>query len=81
MVGIAAKDGKLLWRYDNPANHTANIATPIYRDHYVFAASGYGTGGGLARLTTGSEGVSATEVYFTKRMQNHHGGVVLVGDN
>jgi outer membrane protein assembly factor BamB len=47
----------------------------------VFAASGYSTGGGLARLTTSPSGVSATEVYFTKRMQNHHGGVVLVGDN
>jgi outer membrane protein assembly factor BamB len=81
VVGIAAKDGKLLWRYENPANHTANIATPIYRDHCVFAASGYSTGGGLARLTTNSDGITATEVYFTKRMQNHHGGVVLVGDN
>jgi outer membrane protein assembly factor BamB len=81
VVGIAAKDGKFLWRYDNPANHTANIATPIYRDHLVFAASGYSTGGGLARLMTSPSGVSATEVYFTKRMQNHHGGVVLVGDN
>jgi outer membrane protein assembly factor BamB len=81
VVGIAAKDGQLLWRYENPANHTANIATPIYRDHCVFAASGYGTGGGLARLTAGSGGATATEVYFTKRMQNHHGGVVLVGDN
>ena len=81
VVGVAARDGKFLWRYDNPANHTANIATPIYRDHCVFAASGYSTGGGLARLTTGPSGVSATEVYFTKHMQNHHGGVVLVGDH
>jgi outer membrane protein assembly factor BamB len=81
VVGIAAKDGTFLWRYESPANRTANIATPIYRDHCVFAASAYGTGGGLARLTTGPSGVSATEVYFTRRMQNHHGGVVLVGDN
>jgi outer membrane protein assembly factor BamB len=80
VVGIAAKDGKFLWRYANPANGTATCATPIYRDHLVFAASGYGTGGGLARLTTGEGGVTATEVYFTRRMQNHHGGVVLVGD-
>jgi outer membrane protein assembly factor BamB len=81
VVGLAAKDGKFLWRYDSPANGTANIATPIYRDHHVFAASGYGTGGGLAKLTTSPSGVTATEVYFTKQMQNHHGGVVLVGDH
>jgi outer membrane protein assembly factor BamB len=81
VVGIAAKDGKFLWRYENPANRVANISTPIYRDQHVFAASGYGTGGGLARLMAGPDGTTATEVYFTKRMQNHHGGVVLVGDH
>lgn len=80
VVGIAAADGKLLWRYTSPANGTANISTPIYRDGMVFAASGYNTGGGLARLMAGPEGVSASEVYFTKNMQNHHGGMVLVGD-
>jgi outer membrane protein assembly factor BamB len=81
VVGVAAKDGKYLWRYGSPANRTANCSTPIFRDNCVFAASAYGTCGGLARLTTGPGGVSATEVYFTKQMQNHHGGVVLVGDH
>jgi outer membrane protein assembly factor BamB len=81
VVGVAAKDGQFLWRYENPANGTANCSTPIYRDHLVFAASAYGKGGGLARLATSPSGVTATEVYFTRRMQNHHGGVVLVGDH
>lgn len=81
VVGVAAKDGKYLWRYESPANRTANCSTPIYRDQHVFAASSYGTGGGLARLAAGPDGVAATEVYFTRRMQNHHGGMVLVGDH
>jgi outer membrane protein assembly factor BamB len=80
VVGITANDGKLLWRYNAPANGTANIPTPIFRDNYVFAASGYNTGGGLARLTASAGGVSAEEVYFTRNMKNHHGGVVLIGD-
>lgn len=80
VIGVAAQDGKFLWRYDSPANGTANCSTPIYHDHHVFAASDYGTGGGLARIAPGSNGFSATEVYFTKQMQNHHGGVVLIGD-
>lgn len=80
VVGVAAKDGKFLWRYNNPANHTANCATPVFRDGCVFAASGYNTGGGLVKLTATSSGVSAEEVYFTRQMQNHHGGMVLVGD-
>jgi len=82
VVGVAANDGKFLWRYDRPANGTANISTVLYRDHHVFAASGYRTGGGLVKLTTNPDkSVTATEVYFTKQMQNHHGGMVLVGDH
>jgi outer membrane protein assembly factor BamB len=79
VVGVAAADGKFLWRYDKPHNGTANISTPIYHDGHVFAASGYGTGGGLAKLTRQSTGdFKADEVYFTKQMQNHHGGMVLL---
>jgi outer membrane protein assembly factor BamB len=80
VVGVAAADGKFLWRYSNPANRTANCSTPIYHNKHVFAASGYNTGGGLAKLAQGPQGPTATEVYFTRRMQNHHGGMVLVGD-
>jgi outer membrane protein assembly factor BamB len=80
VVGVAAADGKFLWRYDAPANRTANCSTPIFRDNHVFAASGYNTGGGLAKLTPGPDGVAAEQVYFTRQMRNHHGGMVLVGD-
>src|SRR5206468_1850005 len=52
VAGVAAADGKLLWRYDKPANGMRiNISTPIYHDGHVFATSAYGAGGGLARLT------------------------------
>jgi outer membrane protein assembly factor BamB len=78
VVGVAAADGKFLWRYDHPANGTANISTPIYHDGHVFAASGYSTGGGLARLTRHGDTTTAEEIYFTKNMQNHHGGMVLM---
>jgi len=81
VIGMDAKDGKFLWRYESPANRTANCSTPIYRDGQVFAASGYQTGGGLATLPkAGAEAAAAQEVYFTRQMQNHHGGMVLVGD-
>jgi outer membrane protein assembly factor BamB len=78
VVGVAAADGKFLWRYDKPANGTANCSTPIYSDGFVFAASGYGTGGGLAKLAKADAGFTATEVYFTREMKNHHGGMVLL---
>jgi outer membrane protein assembly factor BamB len=75
VVGVAAKDGKFLWRYDQPANGTANCATPIVRDPFVFASSNYGTGAALAKISPKSQ---AEVVYATKNMQNHHGGMVLV---
>ncbi len=81
VVGVAAATGKFLWRYNKPANGTANCSTPIYRDGHVFAASSYNVGGGLVKLTAEQDGsVSATEVYFTRQMQNHHGGMLVLGD-
>lgn len=77
-VGVRATDGKLMWRNTEPANDTANIATPVYSDGKVFYTSSYGTGASLLGLkATGSE-VHAQEIYFTRDMKNHHGGVVLV---
>jgi outer membrane protein assembly factor BamB len=77
VVGFSG-DGEFLWRYDHPHNGTANCSTPIFWDNHVFAASAYGTGGGLVKLTASDGKVSAEEVYFAKQMQNHHGGMVLV---
>lgn len=77
-VGVRASDGKLMWRYRAAANDTANIATPIFFDNKVFYSSDYGTGGGLLGLRAEGGEVKAQEIYFTREMQNHHGGVVLV---
>ena len=79
LVGVAASDGKLLWRYDRPANNKGiNCSTPLHHDGLVFAASAYSTGGGLVKLSKEANGdIKAEEVYFTKKMQNHHGGMIL----
>ncbi len=80
LIGVAASDGKFLWRYDRAACRTGiNCSTPLYHDGQVFAASAYGNGGGLVKLTKNAAGsVKAEEVYFTKKMQNHHGGMILL---
>ena len=77
-VGVRASDGKLMWRYPAAANGTANIATPVVHQNKVFYTSDYGTGGGLVTLQAQNGELSAKEVYFTREMRNHHGGVVLV---
>jgi outer membrane protein assembly factor BamB len=77
-VGVRASDGKLLWRHTPVANGTANVATPVFSDNKVFYTSGYGVGGALLGLTAQAGDVKAQQIYFTREMQNHHGGVVLV---
>ncbi|HEV8493003.1 MAG TPA: PQQ-binding-like beta-propeller repeat protein, partial [Candidatus Angelobacter sp.] len=60
-------------------SHGINCSSPVYHDGMVFAASAYGTGGGLVKLSKDDNGgVKAEEVYFSKKMQNHHGGMILV---
>ena len=83
LVGVRASDGKLLWSYNKVANNVANISTPIVRGNYVFASTGYQTGSVLLELQKAGEGVSAKELYFldSNTFQNHHGGMVLVGDH
>ena len=50
------------------------------RDHddKVFYSSGYNTGAALLGLRRVGDAVEASEIYFTRNMENHHGGVVLV---
>ena len=77
-VGVRASDGKLMWRHPSVANGTANIATPVFSENRVFYTSDYGTGGALLALRAEKGEVRALEVYFTREMQNHHGGVIVV---
>jgi outer membrane protein assembly factor BamB len=82
LVGVAASDGRLLWRYDRAASKSGiNCSTPVYHDGKVFAASAYGNGGGLVKLSKDANGgIKAEEVWFSKNMENHHGGVLVIGD-
>ncbi len=83
LVGVAASDGKFLWRYDRPSNNYGiNCSTPLYHEGQVFAASAYNNGGGLVKLSKEANGsVKAQEVYFSDKMQNHHGGMILFEGN
>ncbi|MBC8166120.1 MAG: PQQ-like beta-propeller repeat protein [Bryobacteraceae bacterium] len=80
-VGVRASDGKMMWRYEKAANGTANCTTPVYSDNKVFYTSGYGTGCGLVKLSKQGDVLKADEVYFSREMQNHHGGVLLLNGN
>jgi outer membrane protein assembly factor BamB len=84
VVGIEAKTGKLLWRYTRIMNPTANIPTVVVRGNRVFCSTGYGDGGSaLLEIAKSGNEFEAKELKYhsAKQLQNHHGGMVLVGDH
>ena len=80
VAGVAAADGKLLWRAPRKGS-TAIIPTPIFHNDHVYVTSGYGVGCNLFKITKDGGAFQATEVYANKNMINHHGGVILLGEN
>lgn len=82
VVGVDAATGAELWTWTRPACRTGiNCSTPIYRDGHVFASAAYGHGSTLGKLKATGSTISCEEVYFTRDLMSHHGGIVLVGDH
>ncbi len=81
LVGIDAKNGEFLWRYDKTAKGSpANIPTPVAHDSYVYSASGRG-GGGLVKLVSTDGHFEAKEAYYAPKLPTSIGGSVEVGGN
>jgi len=76
IVSVDAATGKLLWTVKHETKNDQNVTMPIFKDGYIFASSGHGTGGRLLKL--GPQGGSVTEVWLNKDLDNCHGGVMLL---
>ena len=83
VIGVEADTGRFLWGYNRVANNVANITSPLIRGDYVFASTAYNTGAVLLKIMPEGSSLRAEEVYFLgpRDFQNHHGGVVLLGDH
>ena len=79
VAGVAADDGRLLWRFARSGRITVPSVT--LKDDLVFATSGYNVGCHLIKVTRDGDKFHADQVYASPNMTNHHGGVVLVGDH
>lgn len=79
-IGVRASDGELMWSYPIKET-TAVIPSPIIRGDLVFFTVGYNRGGALLQQVAKGDRVDFEEIYpLNKKLQNKHGGVVLVGD-
>ena len=80
LVGVDAKTGKFLWRYEQTAKGSpANIPTPVADDGYIFSGSGRG-GGGLIRLKKSDDRFEVEQIVHTPKLPTAIGGAVKVGD-
>jgi outer membrane protein assembly factor BamB len=84
LVGVNPDTGKELWRYTKSAlGGVAQIPMPIIKGDLVWFSTSYSGGSALLQLTPeGSEKVNVKELktYKKPELNNHHGGMVLVGD-
>jgi outer membrane protein assembly factor BamB len=79
LVGVDAKTGKFLWRYDRTAKGSpANIPTPIAQGDFVYSAAGK-SGGAVVQLKSNGGMIEASEVYFQPKLPTAIGGAVDVG--
>lgn len=76
IIGLDAKDGKLLWSYPHPNQWSVHANTPIYADGGLFCFSGWGQGG--VKLEMSKDGSSVKKVWSKAELDSRMGGMVLV---
>ena len=79
-LAVDPRDGRLLWSYNRVVEqHREHRDTDRARHACVFS-SDYGTGAALLDVKAAGNIASASEVYFTREMRNHHASSVVVGN-
>jgi outer membrane protein assembly factor BamB len=77
-LAVNADSGDLLFTVPHETRYDVNATSPIYHDGQVFICSGYGSGSALFKLKVEGQKVSAEQVWQSKELDNHHGGVILL---
>jgi outer membrane protein assembly factor BamB len=82
LIGVDARTGRLLWHYNRIASRTANVMDVVVRGPTVFVSNSYTMGSALVELQVDKGVWTVKERYFLRprQFENHHGGVVAVGD-
>ena len=77
MIGVDADSGRLLWRVEHLSYADENVLCPVYHDGHVFVST-VAAGSRKWRIDVEGKTASVNEVWKSKQMDNHHGGVVLL---
>ncbi len=77
-LGVNADNGELLFTFPHETTYDVNATSPIYHDGQVFVCSGYGSGSAMFKLKVEGQKASVEQVWKSKDLDNHHGGVILL---
>jgi outer membrane protein assembly factor BamB len=84
VVGVAAKDGALLWSFSMETGDIyAAAPTPIVKGNQVYAVCGESVGCFLLELKNAGGKFTVKNLYNNaakRNMKDYHGGVVAIGD-
>ena len=78
-IGMNADTGELLWRMKHETYYDENIMIPIFHDGEVFISTVVGSVKWKVNVKDGK--VSLEEIWRTKQLDNHIGGIILVNGN
>ena len=76
IVGVNTEDGTVLWKHPYRGPCQAHPNTPLYHKGRIYVSSGYNAGG--VALNLAADGTSVEVAWPDKKLDVHHGGVVLV---
>ncbi len=80
LIGVDAKTGNLLWRYERSAQGSpAVIITPVADQGFIYSGA-FRAGGALVKPAKKEGAIVAEEIYFNNKLPVGLGGVVKVGD-
>lgn len=79
LAGVASDDGRVLWRTEREGN-TSVVATPIFKDNHIWVSS-YRIGSHCFKVISENGKFSVEEAYTSRRIRNHHGGGILIGNH
>jgi outer membrane protein assembly factor BamB len=77
LIGVNADTGHLLWRVKHESPYDENIMMPIFHDGCVFISTPL-AGSAKWKLDVSDGKVSLEEMWRTRELDNHHGGVILL---
>ena len=77
LIGVNADTGELLWHVKHESYADENILIPIYQDGCLFVST-LQAGSVKWRIHVNDSNASLEELWRTRELDNHHGGVLLL---